>query len=366
MALSMGIIGLPNVGKSTTFNALTRAQNAQAANYPFCTIEPNKAIVAVPDKRLEALAAIVKPKRIQNSTIEFVDIAGLVKGASKGEGLGNKFLANIRETAAVLHVVRCFDNDDIVHVAAHPDPKTDIEVIEIELIFSDLEQLERKIERMGKLARTDKKLAITLEMATALKGHFEQYKPAISFAWPDELLKNEFFNEMRFITAKKVIFLANVDEDGLAQDNEYVKQLHELAAERNCEVVKVCARLEEEMVGMEEAERQEFLESMGVEESGLEQVIHKSFKALGLMAYFTAGVQEVRAWTIEQGWTAPQAAGVIHTDFERGFIRAEVISYDNFIKYNGESGARNAGVLEVKGKTYVMNDGDVVHFLFNV
>ncbi len=366
MALSMGLIGLPNVGKSTTFNALTKAQNAEAANYPFCTIEPNKAIVPVPDKRLEALAEIVNPKRIMHSTIEFVDIAGLVKGASKGEGLGNKFLANIRETAAVLHVVRCFDNDDVVHVAAKPNPQEDVEVIELELIFADLEQLERKIERISKLMRTDKKLAVCHTMAQALKEHFEQSKPALSFEWSDDNLKEEFFTEMRFITAKKVIFLANVDEDGLQDDNEYVSQLKKIAEERNCEVVKICAKLEEEMVGMEDEEKQEFLESMGVEESGLEQVIHKSFHALGLMSYFTAGVQEVRAWTIEQGWTAPQAAGVIHTDFERGFIRAEVVSFENFITHKGESGARTAGVLEVKGKTYVMNDGDVVHFLFNV
>ncbi len=366
MALSMGIIGLPNVGKSTTFNALTKAQNAEAANYPFCTIEPNKAIVPVPDKRLEELAKIVNPKRIMHSTIEFVDIAGLVKGASKGEGLGNKFLSNIRQTTAVIHVVRCFDNDDVVHVSAKPNPKDDVEVIELELIFSDMEQLERKIDRVGKLMRTDKKMAAVHAMALALKEHFEQGKPAISFQWPDENLKNEFIDEMGFITAKKVIFLANVDEDNLIDDNDYVLQLREMAAERNCEVVKLCAKLEEEMVGMEEQEKQEFLESMGVEESGLEQVIHKSFHTLGLMSYFTAGVQEVRAWTIEQGWTAPQAAGVIHTDFERGFIRAEVVSYENFLKYNGESGARSAGVLEVKGKTYIMNDGDVVHFLFNV
>ena len=366
MALSMGIIGLPNVGKSTTFNSLTKAQNAEAANYPFCTIEPNKAIVPVPDKRLEALAEIVKPQRIQASTVEFVDIAGLVKGASKGEGLGNKFLANIRETAAVIHVVRCFDNDDVVHVDAKPNPKSDVETIEVELIISDLEQLERKIERMGKLARTDKKLGPVIEMANALKAHFDESQPASSFVWADELMKNEFIREMGFISAKKVIFLANVDEDTLTEDNDYVTTLRGIAAERNAEVVKICAKIEEEMVGMEDDERMEFLESMGVEECGLEQVIHKSFHALGMMSYFTAGEKEVRAWTIRQGDTAPQAAGVIHTDFERGFIRAEVIAYNDYIEHKGEAGAKAAGLLRVEGKSYVMKDGDVVHFLFNV
>ena len=366
MALSMGIIGLPNVGKSTTFNSLTKAQNAEAANYPFCTIEPNKAIVPVPDKRLDALAKIVNPERIQASTVEFVDIAGLVKGASKGEGLGNKFLANIRETAAVIHVVRCFDNDDVVHVDAKPNPASDVETIEIELIISDLEQLERKIERMAKLARTDKKLGPAIEMANALKAHFENSQPASSFEWSDELLLKDFFKEMGFISAKKVIFLANVDEDTLAEDNEYVKTLRGIAADRNTEVVKICAKLEEEMVDMDEEEKMEFLESLGAEESGLEQVIHKSFDALGLMSYFTAGVKEVRAWTIKQGDTAPQAAGVIHTDFERGFIRAEVVAYNDYIEHNGEAGAKAAGLLRVEGKNYIMKDGDVVHFLFNV
>ena len=366
MALSMGIIGLPNVGKSTTFNALTKAQNAEAANYPFCTIEPNSAIVPVPDKRLKQLAEIVNPQRIQSSVIEFVDIAGLVKGASKGEGLGNKFLGNIRQTSAVIHVVRCFDNENVIHVDANPNPKNDVEVIETELIFSDMEQLERKIEKMIKLSKTNKKLLPQIEIGKALLDHFEEAKPAISFNWTDEDAKEEFFSEMCFITAKKVIFAANVDEDTLLEDNEYVKQLQELAEERGCEVVKICAKLEEEMVEMEDDERTEFLESMGVTESGLEQIIHKSFKTLGLMSYFTAGVKEVRAWTIGSGWTAPQAAGVIHTDFERGFIRANVVGFDNFIEYKGEAGAKAAGLLEAKGKNYVMEDGDVVHFLFNV
>ena len=366
MALSIGIVGLPNVGKSTTFNALTKAQNAEAANYPFCTIEPNKAIVPVPDKRLDKLAEIVKPKRIQHSVVEFVDIAGLVAGASKGEGLGNKFLGNIRQTSAIVHVVRCFDDDNVVHVAAHPDPARDVETIETELIFADLEQLERKIERLDKQARMDKKLMPTVALANELKVHLEHGKPVSAFEKFDTEPFQAFLSEMGFITSKKVIFAANVDEDGLAEDNQYVKDLRAIAEERGAEIVKICAKLEEDMVEMTDEERMEFLESMGVEESGLEQIIHKGFHALGLQSYFTAGVKEVRAWTIEQGWTAPQAAGVIHSDFERGFIRAEIIPYEDYIKYGGESKAKEAGKMSQKVKAYVMEDGDVVNFLFNV
>jgi len=366
MALSIGIVGLPNVGKSTTFNALTKAQNAEAANYPFCTIEPNKAIVPVPDKRLFKLAEIVKPKRIQHAVVEFVDIAGLVKGASKGEGLGNKFLGNIRQTSAIVHVVRCFDNDNIVHIAATPDPARDVEIIDTELIFADLEQLERKIERMEKLSRMDKKLLPVIDMAGRLRTHFESGLPASLFPERDSDLFREFAQEMCFITGKTVIFAANVDEAGLVSDNDYVRSLREIAASRGCEMVKLCAKLEEDMVDMSDDEKAEFLESMGIEESGLEQIIHKGFDALGLMTYFTAGVQEVRAWTIGKGWTAPQAAGVIHSDFERGFIRAEVIPYNDYIKYNGEAPAKAAGKMSAKGKAYVMENGDVVNFLFNV
>jgi GTP-binding protein YchF len=366
MALSIGIVGLPNVGKSTTFNALTKAQNAEAANYPFCTIEPNKAIVPVPDKRLYKLAEIVKPKRVQHATVEFVDIAGLVAGASKGEGLGNKFLGNIRQTSAIVHVVRCFDDENVVHIAAHPDPERDVEIIETELIFADLEQLERKIERLTKLARMDKKLQPTLDLAGSIKQHLENGKPVSMYPDQDSEMFVEFVKVMGFITAKTVIFAANVDEEGLTEDNDYVKAVEKIAADRGCEVVKLCAKLEEDMVDMTDEEKHEFLESMGVEESGLEQIIHKGFDALGLMTYFTAGVQEVRAWTIGKGWTAPQAAGVIHTDFERGFIRAEVISYDDYVEHNGESGAKAAGKMSAKGKSYVMENGDVVHFLFNV
>jgi ribosome-binding ATPase len=366
MALSIGIVGLPNVGKSTTFNALTKAQNAEAANYPFCTIEPNKAIVPVPDKRLYKLAEIVKPKRVQHATVEFVDIAGLVAGASKGEGLGNKFLGNIRQTAAIIHVVRCFDDENVVHISAHPNPKRDVEIIETELVFADLEQLERKLERMEKLARMDKKLQPRIDMAQKIKSHLESGKPVSLFPDRGNDLFDEFVKEMGFITSKTVIFAANVDEQGLVEDNEYVKSLTKIAADRGSEMVKICAKLEEDMVDMSDEEKHEFLESMDVTESGLEQIIHKGFDALGLMTYFTAGEPEVRAWTISKGWTAPQAAGVIHSDFERGFIRAEVIAYDDYIQYNGESGAKAAGKMSAKGKAYVMENGDVVHFLFNV
>ncbi len=367
MALSIGIVGLPNVGKSTTFNALTKAQNAQAANYPFCTIEPNKAIVPVPDPRLAKLSAIVNPERVLHATIEFVDIAGLVKGASKGEGLGNQFLGNIRETSAIVHVVRCFDDENVIHVNANPDPADDIEVINMELIFSDMDQLTRKIDRLGKQIKTDKKAQPLLDMALALKTHFENCLPAIIFPDREDDNFKALNEEMRFLTAKTVIYAANVDESGLAEDNDYVKQVRAYAAAHGSEVVKICAKLEEEMVGMSDDERDAFLADLGAtEESGLEQVIHKGFRALGLICYFTAGVKEVRAWTIREGWTAPKSASVIHTDFERGFIRAEVIAYDDFLKHNGESGCKAAGVMRVEGKEYIVHDGDVMHFRFNV
>ena len=366
MALSIGIVGLPNVGKSTTFNALTKAQNAEAANYPFCTIEPNKAIVPVPDKRVDTLAAIVSPQRVLYSTIEFVDIAGLVKGASQGEGLGNQFLGNIRETQAIVHVVRCFEDDNVVHVNAKPNPKEDIEVIQTELMLADLQQLEKKIEKVRKQIKGDKKLQPVLDVAEAVAKHLEGGAPLSSFSGRDSEAYRELALEMQFITAKTVIYAANVDEDGLGEDNEYVKAVRELAAGENAEVVKLCAKLEEEMVDMSEEERHEFLADLGAAESGLEQVIHQGFRALGLISYFTAGPKEVRAWTIRDGWAAPKAAGVIHTDFERGFIRAEVIAYDAYVEHNGETGAKAAGVMRVEGKDYVVHDGDVMHFRFNV
>jgi ribosome-binding ATPase len=367
MALSVGIVGMPNVGKSTTFNALTKAQNAQAANYPFCTIDPNKAIVAVPDTRLAELAVIVKPQNILPATVEFVDIAGLVKGASKGEGLGNQFLSHIRDTSAIIHLVRCFDDPNVIHVDGSVDPVRDIEVINTELLLADIQQLEKKIERLDKQARTDKKLAGQLSVAQELLVHCNNGNPVSNFSKRDDENFIALDKEMRFITAKTVIYGANVDEDGLAHDNEFVKALSEYAAKTNAEVVKLCAKIEEEMAGMTDTERDELLSSLGsVEKSGLEQIIHKGYKALGLISYFTAGVKEVRAWTIEKGWKAPKAASVIHNDFERGFIRAEVIAFKDFIANNGEAGSRAAGKLRTEGKEYVVADGDVMHFLFNV
>ncbi len=366
MALSIGIVGLPNVGKSTTFNALTKAQNAEAANYPFCTIEPNKAIVPVPDPRIDKLAELVKPERVVRATIEFVDIAGLVKGASTGEGLGNKFLGNIRETSAIVHVVRCFDDENVIHVTGKPSPADDVETINTELVLADLEQIERKVDRLGKQLKSDKKLQPLMDVAEKLRDHLGAGTPAITFPERDSGAFVELDAEMRFITSKTVIFAANVDENGLAEDNEYVRQLRSVALVQGAEVVKLCAKVEEEMAGIDDAEREEFLRSMGAEEGGLEQVIHKGFRALGLICYFTAGPKEVRAWTIHEGWTAPKAAGVIHTDFERGFIKAEVIPYAKYIECGSEAAAKAAGALGVEGKDYVVHDGDVVHFRFNV
>lgn len=366
MPLSIGIVGLPNVGKSTTFNALTKAQHAEAANYPFCTIEPNKAIVPVPDARLDRISAMVNPQKTIYATIEFVDIAGLVKGASRGEGLGNQFLGHIRETSAIVHVVRCFDDENVIHVNAKTDPQSDIEIIEMELILADLQQLEKKIERISKQAKTDRKLQPLLDAALEMKAHLERGLPARVFAEKDAASHAALEEEMRFITNKKVIYAANVDEAGLLEDNDYVRQVRAVAEGEGAEVVKLCAKLEEDMAGMSDEERAEFLGEMGVEESGLAQVIRKGFHALGLISYFTAGPKEVRAWTIRDGWTAPQAAGVIHSDFERGFIRAEVISYADYVKHGGEAGAKAAGVMRVEGKDYVVQDADVMHFRFNV
>jgi GTP-binding protein YchF len=362
----MGIVGLPNVGKSTTFNALTKEQNAEAANYPFCTIEPNRAIVTVPDDRLGKLAEIAKPEQVIAATIEFVDIAGLVSGASKGEGLGNKFLAHIRETAAIVHVVRCFDDPNVVHVHGECDPKRDIEVIDAELMLADLEQVERRIDRLSKQVKGDKKAQPLLDLARVLKAHLESGNPLRAFPDRDSDEFIETVRELQPITAKKVIYAANVDENSLAEDNEYVRAVRALAEEQGAEVVKLCAKVEEEMAGLSDDERQEFLDSLGAEESGLAQIIRKSYHALGLISYFTAGPKEVRAWTVRRGAKAPEAAGVIHSDFERGFIRAEVIHFDDYIRDGGEAGAKAAGHMASEGKDYVVQDGDVVHFRFNV
>ncbi len=366
MGLSIGIVGLPNVGKSTLFNALTKAQNAEAANYPFCTIEPNKAIVPVPDERINQLAKLVNPARLVNSTVDFVDIAGLVKGASKGEGLGNQFLSNIRETDAILEVVRCFDNGDIVHVDGSINPLRDIEVIETELILADVQTLEKKIDRLQKAAKGDKTAKLVLDDAEALLKFMNEGNTAFSFPEKDKETLQELFNELRLMTSKKIIYCANVDENGLSEDNEYVKAVKNFGETRGADVVKISAKVEEELVGLEDKERVEFLESYGVKEGGLEKIIHTGFHTLGLSSYFTAGPKEVRAWTIHKGWKAPQAAGVIHTDFEKGFIRAEVISYEDYIKHGSEAACRAAGVLRVEGKDYIVQDGDVMHFLFNV
>jgi len=367
MGLGIGLVGLPNVGKSTTFNALTKAQNAESANYPFCTIEPNKAVVPVPDARLDALAAIVNPERIQFSTLDFVDIAGLVKGASKGEGLGNKFLSNIRETEVILQIVRCFEDENITHVEGSIDPIRDVEIIEQELLFSDMDQIEKRIESLRRKAKgNDRDAKAQLEIAEALLAHVEEGLPVSTFPRKEEDAFLQMDRDLRFLTGKEIIYGANVDEEGLEEDNDYVRTLKAYAAERDSEVIKLCAKVEEEMVTFDDDEKAEMLESLGVAESGLDQIIRKGFAKLGLMSYFTAGVKEVRAWTIRQHTTAPKAAAVIHNDFEKGFIRAEVISYEDFIEYGGEHGAKEAGKMRLEGKEYIVQDGDVMHFRFNV
>lgn len=367
MGLGIGLVGLPNVGKSTTFNALTKAQNAQSANYPFCTIEPNRAVVPVPDERLQALAKIVNPQRIQYSTLDFVDIAGLVKGASRGEGLGNKFLSNIRETEVILHIVRCFDDSNIVHVEGSIDPIRDVEIIEQELLLADIESLQKRIEALQKKAKSnDKDAKAQLETALQLMEYINQGNPVSSFEERDNETFITLVQQLRLLTAKEIIYGANVDEAGLIEDSQYFKALDAYATKNHREVIKLCAKVEEDMVEFDEEEKNEMLQSLGVAASGLEQIIKKGFAKLGLMSYFTAGVKEVRAWTIKQNTTAPKAAAVIHNDFEKGFIRAEVIAYDDFIAHNGEQGAKDAGKMRLEGKEYIVADGDIMHFRFNV
>ena len=367
MGLGVGIVGLPNIGKSTTFNALTKAQNAEAQNYPFCTIEPNKAIVPVPDKRLDELAKIVDPDKIQHSTVDFVDIAGLVKGASKGEGLGNKFLSNIREVEVILHMVRCFEDENVVHVEGGIDPLRDIEIIETELIYADISQVEKKCDKLKKDSKFDKSAAAKLVIASALLAHLEDLKPVRTFADLEDEHFLELDKELRFLSNKDIIYGANVDEDSLEDaGNKFVDLVKEHAKAVNADVIVLCAKIEEELVGLDEDEAQEFLTDLGVEESGLEQIIHHAFDKLGLQSYFTAGKVEVRAWTIKKNTKAPQAAAVIHNDFEKGFIKAEVIAYKDFIELGGESKCKEAGKLKLEGKDYIVQDGDVMHFRFNV
>lgn len=366
MGLSVGIVGLPNVGKSTIFNALTREQNAEAANYPFCTIEPNKAVVPVPDPRLDKLAEIAASRKVIHATVDFVDIAGLVKGASQGEGLGNKFLTNIRETDALLQVVRCFDDGNVVHVDGSINPVRDIEIIEAELIIADFQMMENRLGRVQKAARADKAIAATLPVFEKLLAHLGEGKMAHDFEERESEAGKKVFKEMQFLTDKKVIYCCNVDEGGLGEDNDYVRAVKGYAADRDADVVKICAKMEEELNGMSDEERDEFLKEYGVKESGLDLIIHTGYHTLGLISYLTQGPKETRAWTIHRGDTAPRAAGVIHTDFERGFIRAQVMSYDDYVARGGEAACREAGLLRTEGKEYVVKDGDVIEFLFNV
>jgi GTP-binding protein YchF len=366
MGLSIGIVGLPNVGKSTTFNALIKEQNAQVANYPFCTIEPNKAIVPVPDGRVGRLAELVEVDRAIHATIQFVDLAGLVKGASQGEGLGNQFLGHIRDVDAILHVVRCFDDPNVVHVSAHPDPKEDIEVINTELALADLDQLERKIEKLERQIKGDAKLQPVLDLAFSLREFLGEGQPLWQYPQREDKVFQELDSEMRFLTAKPVIYVANVDEDALSEDNDYVRQARAVAEEQNAHIFKFCAKLEEEIGVLPEDERQEYLEISGITESGLDQLIRMSYELLGLISFFSFNEEEVRAWTIRAGWTAPQAAGEIHTDFERGFIRAEVAAFSVFDEHGGWTALKSAGLIRSEGKEYLVQDGDVIFFRFNV
>ncbi|MCI2930375.1 redox-regulated ATPase YchF [Staphylococcus haemolyticus] len=365
MALTAGIVGLPNVGKSTLFNAITKA-GALAANYPFATIDPNVGIVEVPDSRLNKLTEMVKPKKTIPTTFEFTDIAGIVKGASKGEGLGNKFLSHIREVDAICQVVRAFDDENVTHVSGRVNPLDDIEVINMELVLADLESVEKRLPRIEKMARQkDKTAEMEMRILSRIKEALENGDPVRSLDFNEE--DQRYVNQAQLLTSKKMLYIANVGEDEIGdEDNDKVKAIREYAAKEDSEVIVISAKIEEEIATLDDEDREMFLEDLGIEEPGLDVLIRTTYDLLGLSTYFTAGVLEVRAWTFRQGMTAPQCAGIIHTDFERGFIRAEVTSYDDYVEHGGEQGAKEAGKQRLEGKEYIMQDGDIVHFRFNV